>query len=126
MAENNQDDRDINIRAVTKFGLGVGALLIGSILLMWFVFDRFAARETRESPRPDTMASSNPRTEPPEPRLQPAPVMDLKAVQAAEDLILHSYGWIDPDKGLVRIPVERAMELVLKEGLPSRKEVRNQ
>src|SRR5262249_37186564 len=126
MAENEQGDRDISIPAVTKFGLGVAGLLIGAILLMWFVFDRFAARETRNSPKPDTMASSNPRIEPPEPRLQPAPVLDLKALQAAEDLILHSYGWVDPDKGLVRIPVERAMELVAREGLPSRKAGKSQ
>jgi len=126
MAENNQDDRDLNIRAVTKFGLSVAALVIGALFLMWLLFNRFTARETRESPRPEAMASSNPRKEPPEPRLQPAPVTDLKGVQAAEDLVFHSYGWVDPDKGVVRIPVERAMELVAKEGLPSRKGGKNQ
>ena len=48
--------------------------------------------------------------------------MDLKEFRAGEDAILNDYGWVDPEKGIVRIPVERALELVAKEGLPSRKE----
>jgi hypothetical protein len=68
------------------------------------------------------MAASNPRKEPPEPRLQKAPVLDLREFRAGEDAVLHTYGWVDPEKGVVRIPVERAMEIVAKEGLPSRKE----
>ena len=120
MDANSHEDRTLNVRAVSKFGVGIGAGVIASAFLMWFLFDRFAARETRSTARPEAMASSNPRKEPPEPRLQPKPVMDLKTFRASEDAILNSYGWVDPDKGVVRIPVERAMELVAKEGLPKR------
>ena len=120
MEENSHDDRDLNVRAVTRFGSGIFAGVICAALLMWFVFDRFAARATRLSAKPEVMVSSNPRKEPPEPRLQPKPVMDLKEFRVGEEVILKSYGWVDPDKGIVRIPVERAMELVAKEGLPSR------
>lgn len=120
------EDRDINVRAVTKAGLGIGAGVLIAAFLMWFLFDRFAGRETRRSPRPELMASSDPRKEPPEPRLQPSPVIDLQRFRASEEVILNSYGWIDPEKRIVRIPVERAMELVAKEGLPSRKEGRSQ
>jgi hypothetical protein len=122
MEGNNPENRDVDVRAVTKFGLGIGAGVIVVIFLMWFLFDRFAAREMRLSPQPEPMVSSNPRKTPPEPRLQKAPVMDLKEFRAGEDSILNSYAWVDPDKGVVRIPVDRAMELVTKEGLPSRKE----
>ncbi len=31
---------------------------------------------------------------------------------------LSNYAWIDPAKGIVRIPVEVAKDLVLKKGLP--------
>jgi hypothetical protein len=34
---------------------------------------------------------------------------------------LQSYGWIDQQKGVVRIPIERAMELTAERGLPVRK-----
>src|SRR5579859_969908 len=109
--------QDVNVRAVTKFGLGLTAGVILVAFLMWFVFDQFSGRETRRSPQPERMEASNPQKEPPEPRLQPNPPIDLKEFRAGEDAILNNYGWIDPEKGIVRIPVARAMELVAKEGL---------
>ena len=33
---------------------------------------------------------------------------------------LNSYGWIDKSHGVVRIPIERAMDLLLLKGLPVR------
>ena len=109
--------QDVNVRAVTKFGLGLAGGIVVAAFLMWFLFDRFAARETRQSPQPERMEAMNPQKEPPEPRLQPNPPMELKEFRAGEDAILNNYSWIDPDKGIVRIPVSRAMELVAKEGL---------
>lgn len=40
---------------------------------------------------------------------------DLKALRAREDAELNSYRYIDREKGLVRIPIRRAMELLLIE-----------
>lgn len=54
------------------------------------------------------------------PLLQIAPEIDLKEFRAREDAELSSYGWIDRTTGVVRIPVERAMELVAQRGLPAR------
>ena len=54
-------------------------------------------------------------TAPPEPRLQTSPALDLKTLRDAEDAHLHSYAWVDRKAGAVRIPIERAMELVAKE-----------
>ena len=31
---------------------------------------------------------------------------------------LHSYGWVDEKDGVARIPIERAMELIVQRGLP--------
>ena len=44
------------------------------------------------------------------------PSLDMQEMRAAEDRILHQYAWIDPDKGIVRIPVDRAMDLILAKG----------
>lgn len=33
---------------------------------------------------------------------------------------LNSYGWIDRSNGIVHIPIDRAMELILQRGLPAR------
>jgi hypothetical protein len=112
----------VTVPAVTKAGLAIGALVIVTAFLMWLLFDHYAARAARLSPRPEPMAELNPQKEPPQPRLQASPVKDLATFRAEEDAILNSYGPVDPEKGIVRIPVERALELVAKEGLPSRKQ----
>ena len=57
---------------------------------------------------------------PPSPRLQLAPPADLQTFRAREEAELNSYGWINRTAGVVRIPIDRAMELVLQEGLPVR------
>ena len=45
-----------------------------------------------------------------------APVSEeLRDLRAREDTELHSYKFLDRDKGLVRIPIERAMELLAAE-----------
>ena len=54
----------------------------------------------------------------PEPRLQVAPELDLATLRAREDAELNNYGWIDKTAGIVKIPIERAMELTLQRGLP--------
>ena len=42
-------------------------------------------------------------------------VMDL---HGREDLLLNNYSWADRGQGKVRVPIERAMELIAKSGLP--------
>ncbi len=51
------------------------------------------------------------------PVLQVDPVADMKAMDAREAQQLHSYGWVDKDAGIVRIPIERAIELTVEQGL---------
>lgn len=55
----------------------------------------------------------------PRPELQARPSDDLAKLRRAEDTVLTSYGWIDPKAGVVRIPIERAMELTAQRGLPA-------
>ena len=57
---------------------------------------------------------------PPEPRLQTNPRQDLSNLRAREDALLNSYGWVDKNTGVVRIPIERAMQLIVERGLPTR------
>jgi hypothetical protein len=40
---------------------------------------------------------------------------------AEENAALATYGWVDRDAGIVRIPIERAMELLVLRGLPPSK-----
>lgn len=43
---------------------------------------------------------------------------DIANLHAREDLLLNNYTWVDQSKGQVRIPIERAMELIAQRGLP--------
>ena len=54
----------------------------------------------------------------PQPRLQVNPTTDLFLSQENSNSELHSYGWIDRKAGIVHIPIERAMELLMERGLP--------
>ncbi len=96
------------------------ACLIGSIivilLIVWGLFAAFRSMRTEAQPFPTPKASMAP----PEPRIQYAPRMDLQTLRAQEDAILHTYGWVDRSSGTVRIPIDRAMDIIAQRGLPAR------
>jgi hypothetical protein len=56
------------------------------------------------------------------PRLQISPSDDLRTLREREDTDLNTYGWVDRSRGVVRIPINRAMDLLLERGLPVRSE----
>ncbi|MGC1460676.1 MAG: hypothetical protein WA802_00655 [Terracidiphilus sp.] len=43
---------------------------------------------------------------------------DVADLHAREDILLDNYSWVDPSHTKVRIPIERAMELIAQRGLP--------
>jgi hypothetical protein len=114
------ETRDVAFRPIIAAGIGLLVLLVGSVVLMRLVFGYFATREARLSPPANPLAKSFARQVPPEPRLQPDPLKDLLDMHAEEDAVLNSYGWVDRKSGIVRIPINRAMELLAQRGLPSR------
>jgi hypothetical protein len=48
---------------------------------------------------------------------------DVADLHAREDLLLDNYSWADEAHSKVRIPIERAMELIAQRGLPVAKPV---
>ena len=55
---------------------------------------------------------------PPEPRLQTAPETDLAAYLAKQRKLLDSYGWVDREHGIARIPIDEAMLRLARQGIP--------
>jgi hypothetical protein len=49
--------------------------------------------------------------------------LDVADLHAREDLLLDNYSWIDKSQGKVRIPIERAMQIIAQKGLPVAPEV---
>ncbi len=52
----------------------------------------------------------------PAPELQTSPLSDLEKLQSAQLARIERYGWVDQSKGLLRIPIGRAMEIVASKG----------
>lgn len=52
----------------------------------------------------------------PPPQLQTSPLSDLEKLQSAQRARIERYGWIDQSKGVLRIPVQRAMEILASKG----------
>jgi hypothetical protein len=109
---------DVNVRLIFVFGLAIIVLgLIVHFTLTAFV--RSLARQQAHAvsasrgPSDISLQSS-------EPPLQEAPAAELAKLRAEEDAKLNSYDWVDRRAGVVRIPIDRAMALVLKKGLPTR------
>jgi hypothetical protein len=48
--------------------------------------------------------------------------IDAKNLLAEQEATLNRTGWLDRDKGIIAIPIERAMELVVKELQETNKE----
>jgi hypothetical protein len=122
MEENNKhragvEETDVDVFAVGKFAVALVLVTLIAMALLFGVFNYFKSREGGEA------AFVDPTKVFPQPQLQKTPIPDLKAVRAAEEQVLTTYGWVDQQKGVVRIPIAQAMDLVVKKGLPVRSAV---
>lgn len=111
------EPKDVNARAV--LWVGVAALVAAVVIhaAVWWLFDYFDRREAQKGRPPATLVREQ-RPAVPAPRLQTDAPADLNGLRDAERNELESYGWLDRRKGVVRIPVERAMALLVERGLP--------
>ncbi|MGH7969328.1 MAG: hypothetical protein ACREIC_11435 [Limisphaerales bacterium] len=115
------ETRDANVRWIAR----VLVFLFVSGLAIQFILSGLLSNLKHTPPptdrwRPRAYAEHVPPSAPQFPRLQVSPPLDLLAFRAREEAELNTYGWVNRTSGVVRIPIERAMELVLQEGLPVR------
>jgi hypothetical protein len=106
---------DINVWAVAKFGIALAIITLLSLALLFGLMKYFQSREASE-----VAQTIEPEKVFPEPRLLKNEAIDLGKFRAGEEQVLTSYGWVDQSKGVVRIPIDRAIEVVAQKGLPSR------
>ncbi len=105
---------------LAKVGIGLAALMLISFVGVLLMF-RFLVhvqplydKETPAHPLRDARVSST------EPRLQPDPPRQKGELRRIEDHLLTTYEWVDKEQGLVRIPIDRAMDLISRRGLPEK------
>ncbi len=82
---------------------------------------RFLGRREKAGQRPaaTVLAPSARAAEPAFPRLVTSEPAALAGFRAQEDAFLTSWGWVEKDRGIARMPVGEAMKIVAARGLPS-------
>ena len=113
---------DANVWIIAKFGfwLAVTALIVHVGIGGLYAMLVEQAIDTREAEYP--LATGTEAKLPPEPRLQQFPADEIYNFRAAEERRLQGYGYLDREAGVVHIPIEDAMRLVVERGLPAREE----
>jgi hypothetical protein len=118
-AEVHHETTDVDIRPILMFAAALMVTVVVVGALMWVLFRYLSGREARVPPEYPLAASQGTRL-PPEPRLQTNPRGDLADLRGGEEQTLKSYGWVDKNAGVVRIPIDEAMKIVVQKGLPTR------
>jgi hypothetical protein len=119
--EVSHETSDVNVRGLFAFAAGLTVVGVGVYVAVWLLFLWFGAREAPKGPAEFPLAAAHKSDLPPQPRLQTDPRQDLRELRSQEDAILNSYGWVDQNNGIVRIPIDEAMKLVVQRGLPTSK-----
>jgi hypothetical protein len=102
---------ELNSRVVVVAAIALLVVLALTAVGGGFLLLHYTRREAEQSAPASPLADYG-RQIPPEPRLQADPLGDLRALRAEEDALLHGYTWVDRKAGTVRIPIERAMDLL--------------
>jgi hypothetical protein len=116
-AGRNYETSDAKFKNVFVAGVVLLGIMVLGLLLSWGVYTLWSHYTAAPGSRAETLTRPDLSKQPPGPNLQPNPHADLVALRQAEDSILTCYAWISKDSGIVRVPVQRAMELLVKKGL---------
>jgi hypothetical protein len=112
-------DREIDVRGIVQVGVWLAVISVVSGIVVFFYYRSLVDAERRAlDARPSPLAEANAPRRPPGPQLQARPEGELAAFRAAEATRLASWGWVDRGRGIAHVPVERAIESVVADGLP--------
>jgi hypothetical protein len=100
---------DVQIRLVGRLAGGLAAFILIVPLALPWMFPLSMKRITPAS-RPSLNSSAPP--------LEVDPRDNLKRSQQDDTQFASSYAWIDRERGIVRIPIDRAVNILLRKGLP--------
>ena len=114
---------DIDASIGYKFALWLLVAMVISIGIVYGTFWFFEGREqTAGVAAQQYPLAAGVVRDVPAPRLQPQPFKDVYLLREEEAKRLNSYGWVDKQGGVARIPVDRAMEVMLQRGFAVRTE----
>lgn len=112
------ETRDANFKNLMLTGMGLLGLMLFGLLFSWLVFEVSSDHTADPGASARTFAVPDSGKLPPGPNLQANPHKALEELRRNEDSLLSSYGWVSKDSAIVRVPLQRAKEIVLSRGLP--------
>lgn len=111
---------DANVRGIVYTGTGLAVVIVLAGLIGYALFEFLVRHPLTGFTSP--MSDSGAQRFPPAPRIEDRPAAELENLRKQDEQNLTTYGWVDKNSGVVRIPVDRAIELQLQRGFPTRKE----
>jgi hypothetical protein len=122
MAETHEGgvDRELNFKAIFGFVIGLAIVCAIAFALMWGLSVSQKKRLAGQDAPPPVLAEARVQPLPAGPLLQPDPERDMRALRAHDDAVLASWSWADASKTRARVPVARALEIVVERGFPPR------
>lgn len=110
------EPRDADIGIIVKTGIGLLIFMVGCVIIAKFHYEY----ELAQIPSAGENVFSTEQRLPPEPRLQSAQARDLAAFREGQGHVAETFGWVDKNAGVARVPVERAIDMALEKGFPLR------
>jgi hypothetical protein len=96
-------------------GLAIMLIVVSGLMAgLFYWFERDAAEA---DPAPPALATDDQQT--PGPLLQVSPRQDLELMRKREETWLTTPSWIDKERGIARIPIDRAIAVTAEGGLPN-------
>ena len=117
-AETGHELSDLSPKSISVFAVGLAALVVIALLVCYALLVWLITSDARRAEPPNPLAvQPQPMAQP---RLAVEPGRALKTMRQQEEARLKSFGWIDQEKGIVHIPIERAIDILAEKGLPAR------
>jgi hypothetical protein len=109
----------VSYKGLIWFGVILAGTTLVCQVLVWGMFDLLEVQAKTDDPGRAPLAAPIGTLAPPPNLLTDEPA-NLARFHAEEDQVLTTYGWMDKNEGVVRIPIARAKALLLQRGLPVR------
>ncbi len=115
------EKKDENFKAIISLTVVLLVVVAGAALFTWFL-DHWLRVPGPVGTRPVSPLAEFHRR-PPEPRLQVNDAVDMVRMRDETQKLLSTYGWLDTEAGRVRIPIDRAIEIMAQRGLPTQEKL---
>ncbi|MBZ0112845.1 MAG: hypothetical protein K8J08_10320 [Thermoanaerobaculia bacterium] len=108
-------DRDIAYRFLLKVWVGsVVAMVLVCAFIYWLYFV-FLAQAVRADPPAPILNEASERIMVPGPNLLANPEFELQRLNKKDQARLDEYGWVDEGAGVARVPIDRALDMVVEQ-----------